>query len=235
MASPTVEGRTSAFHNTTNSLSLPLPTPVAAGDLIIAAVDTDLPNPITFPSPWVKIGDVSQAPGGGDVEAHVAVAYLDASGGETSVAIGTTFNTHAAAIAIRITGHEPPGTQAPEITIVARSIVSVADIPALTPTGGAKDYLWIAGAGRGVNHTATGAPTNYSNLTTITATGSQGASCHTCERSANLSSDDPGNITGTWNTDTTVAFLVAIHPLSAVPQKFVGAGGAARMRTAGFI
>jgi hypothetical protein len=128
-----------------------------------------------------------------------------------------------AAIAYNIQGHST--TQAPEKSTVATGSGSTIDPTTVTPTGGAKDYLWIAAA-RSAGEAAdtdtvmTSDPTNFGNRTQKT-TGTAGVvASNTClgcaDYASNASSMDPSsfgwNIGVAWSADT-----LAIHPAQAGP------------------
>jgi hypothetical protein len=140
----------------------------------------------------------------------------------------TTFTasavTRTAAIAYLISGAENPTTQAPQIGTTASGSSVSPDPPTTTPTGGAKDYLWIACLSRAGEEAdddtwATASPTNFTpnpplqkacgvagtNLGGIVAAASFGS---------NASSMNPAVFTiatGAWRAQT-----IAVHPTSVV-------------------
>jgi hypothetical protein len=142
----------------------------------------------------------------------------------------TTFtasaNTRTAAIAYLIAGAEDPATQAPQVGTTASGSSTTPDPPTTTPTGGAKDYLWIACLTRAGEEAdddtwATASPTNFtpnpplqkacgiagSNLGGIVAAASFGS---------NAASMNPATFTiatGAWRAQT-----IAVHPASVVPS-----------------
>ena len=146
---------------------------------------------------------------------------------------GTTITcTHGATLrmcagALSITGAASPAVQAPQSSTVAIGTGTAVGPTAATPTGGAKDYLWIALGGGGGEHTSppTTIPVNYgssSGWSTGTA-GAVGLNCTTfiATRNLNAASEDPG----TWTTSVAVdlgwtAWTIAVHPAppaAAVP------------------
>jgi hypothetical protein len=144
----------------------------------------------------------------------------------------TTFTasaiTRTAAIAYLISGAENPATQAPQVGTTASGSSTTPNPPATTPTGGAKDYRWIACLTRAGEEAdddtwATASPTNFlpdpplqkacgiagTNLGGIVATASFGS---------NAASMDPTTFTiatGAWRAQT-----IAVHP-SLVPPHAV--------------
>lgn len=138
------------------------------------------------------------------------------------------------AVSLSITGAEAPGTQAPQSSTVAVGTGSNPGPTACTPTGGAKDYLWLAvGMSDGEYVSPPGTiPASYG--------GSVGASSGTggtpdtntrtyvATRQLNAASEDPG----TWTTSVAVnsgwtAWTLAVHPatVAAVTVKQLTALG----------
>ena len=74
-----------------------LPAGIASGDLIIAFVAHDLNATATWPGPWVEIVDQSNGTTPG-----LHVAYLIASGGETTVTVTMSAAERSQHLAIRI-------------------------------------------------------------------------------------------------------------------------------------
>jgi hypothetical protein len=128
-----------------------------------------------------------------------------------------------AAITWRITGAENPSTQAPQVSTVVTggSLANTAQSGIVTPTGGAKDYLFLtmmSSAGEGVS--ATGAPANYTNLITANSGTVDTNTTNVCmagaSRQLNAASEDPGVFTHPGVVNGWSAYTVAIHPASAV-------------------
>jgi hypothetical protein len=141
----------------------------------------------------------------------------------------TTFTasavTRTAAIAYLISGAQNPSAQAPQIGTTSSGSSVSPDPPTTTPTGGAKDYLWIACLSRAGEEAdddtwATASPTNFlpnpplqkacgvagTNLGGIVAAASFGS---------NAASMNPAVFTiatGAWRAQT-----IAVHPSGALP------------------
>src|SRR3989344_5319624 len=85
-AFPTVAGvATSSRATNGTSDSVTLPSSIASGDLILVFIYKEGNGTFTFPSPWVEIKDA-----GSGTAATIGIAYLIASGGETSVTVTST-------------------------------------------------------------------------------------------------------------------------------------------------
>jgi hypothetical protein len=195
-----------------------LPSSIAAGDLIVVVIGGgSTGNSYTWPGSWVENADFEITTG---ETQGMTSAYLWASGGETSVTVTSAAGTRTTHCAVRISGAENPSTQVPNIAEVSGGGSPECDPPNLTPTGGAKDYLYIASAGSANGGSFTAAPTDYSNLQTVNSGGT--TSSHTAtgmaERSLNAASDNPGAFThDDASTRDWCAVTIAVHPTSGTP------------------
>lgn len=137
---PQVAASSTGSGNTSTQI-ITLPTPVAEGDLLLAFVAMGTSNPANFQSPWVVIGTagITGVPGA----VRLTVAYLKASGGETTV----TFTGAQQTVwrVYRITGYRDPDIQPPEVLFQTSTGGVPLDPPALTPAAGEKEYLWMTG------------------------------------------------------------------------------------------
>jgi len=156
-------------------------------------------------------------------------AYHQESGSE-----GTTFDITSsasekwAAIVYSISGAETPATQAPEATTFDNSGVASAspDPPAITPTGGSKDYLFIAAVatdGEEADDDTWGntSPSGYTpdpprqKTSGTTGLGTTNVSLETAELA--LTTAGPEN-PGAFGNDQSLAYAAAtivVHPASA--------------------
>lgn len=217
MAFPVVEstattGRTAA--ETTSPVTFPAT--ISANALIVCIARAAVAGAIGWPVDWVELVEDSS-----DASDDVtAIAYFTAVGNED----GTTFNvTHgsgkSAYIVYSITGAEAPATQAPQISAVAIGTSTLPDPASLTPTGGAKDYLWIWLGGWEGEQTSppAGAPTNYT-APGGASTGTGGVVATNCRvasarRALNAASEDPPLWTISVSDDW-AAWTMAVHPAS---------------------
>lgn len=81
--------------------------------------------------------------------------------------------------------------------------------------GDSNEYLWIATRSGDSTVNASAEPSGYSNLTTINAAGTRGASSATAEYQSEASSEDPGTFTS--NSEQWVCWTIAVEP--AVPTE----------------
>ena len=123
------------------------------------------------------------------------------------------------AICWEITGAENPATQTPEASAAAFGTTgaNVADPPTVTPTGGSKDYLFLAvGTQDGEVGAYTAFPTNYANL--IAANSGTGGAAGSnvvmggASRQLTAASENPGAFTHGTPITAWIAFAIAIHP-----------------------
>jgi hypothetical protein len=217
MAFPVVEATASGI-STASPIIASLPSGSVSGDLIVvylknAASGTWTQDPPT--SGWTEVFDANGA----------ALYYKQIGALEPTPSFRyTTTTVRACYISYRISGHEDPATQAPEASSGATGSSSSPNPDSLTPTGGAKDYLWIAvdgvNDGRRDHTGAPGAPGEiYTNLISVSAGGGpSGVGAGSAELQHNDSSEDPDVFTlsgsGTWYART-----IAIHPAPAVTRR----------------
>ncbi len=212
-ASPTVVQRTET-PITTSATSLTITFTQTSGNLVVIFLGlNDTAQALS------TVGDSFTNLTNTNATFHILYKKLDGSeGGDVIVTVATT--TRAAAIAYNIQGAEDPGTQAPEFSTVATGTSLTPDPGSITPTGGTKDYLFLASFrqnGEEANDDTwcnTG-PTNYTNLTATTAGIAGGANLNgsvcSAEFQATVSTEDPG----TFNVDQSLAwraYTVAVHP-----------------------
>ena len=222
MASPVDSARvgtnvTSA--STTHNVNVGSP---AAGTLLIVwARFAAAPGTITFTGYTQLALDSSDA---SDDTSVVFYRLADGTEGATDTCSPTN-SVKAGYICWEITGAIDPATQAPEISTVAvgTTTANTCDPGTVTPTGGSKDYLFLAlGAEDGEVGAFTGAPTNYSNLATANS-GTGGLPATNClmggaSRQLTASSENPGAFTHAAAVTGWTAFTVAIHPPGPSPD-----------------
>jgi hypothetical protein len=191
----------------------------AATDLHILVVCKGKDVTINAHGDWTELLDESGQVG------SLYIAYHYGTLG-SSTTFTASANTRTATIAYLISGAEDPATQAPQIGTTSSGSSTTPDPPTTTPTGGAKDYLWIACLSRAGEEAdddtwATASPTNFTpnpplqkacgvpgtNLGGIVAAASFGS---------NAASMNPATFTiatGAWRSQT-----IAVHPSSVVPS-----------------
>lgn len=186
-----------------------LPPGIMAGDLLVAGFVTFHDHIPTWPAGWTELAShaVSNLTSNNP---RATLVYRLADGTEgTSLAVTTAAGTPSAHLSYRISGH---GTQAPEVALNDHAGLPVTqpEPPALTPTGGAQNYLWLALAGMRVSPALT-YPTNYLTGVSSGSLTPGGGSFMGAQRQLNSASEDPGFFTvemGRYG----VAFTVAIYP-----------------------
>ena len=199
----------------TTSAVVDLPSVVNAGDTLLvlhrSAVGTASHG---YPGAWtVLFNDNSDAS-----DDRTSCAWLEATGteGGTTISITQT-SSKFASIAWVIRSATDPNIRAPEFATLATGTSTLPDPNSLSPTGGAKNYLWIWMGGWEGEQTSppASAPTSYdsqvgtdSGTAAAITTNVRVASAH---RFINATSEDPGSWTISASDDWT-ATVVAVHP-----------------------
>ncbi|MGH9249156.1 MAG: hypothetical protein ACRD0W_06535 [Acidimicrobiales bacterium] len=222
MTFPIVEGTNeSANTATAATIDVSLPASIAAGELLLVVVakgGSGTAAGVNAETGWTELVDEAVLRG-------AFVAYRQADGGEgATVQFDTSQVNRSAHMAFRISGAEAVGTQPPEISAVATGTSAAPDSNTCTPTGGAKDYLWLtfftqAGEEADDDTWVNNAATNYGNLMQKTSGiggTNVGANLGLSRRENNAASED-----AVWpaaSTDQSLAwraFTIAIHPAAA--------------------
>lgn len=232
MAFPVVESRNPTVDNDTGgaattgstaaaSHAVVLPASVSAGALLMIIGRTTTTGAVAVTGGGWTISQMSDASVGPDVIFWMYRNTL-AAGTEDGTSVTVTHGTaKLAAQSLSITGAEDPATRPPQ----AASTTSVGettamDAPALSPAGGAKDYLWLAvytneGALPALDKTP---PANYAGgvdvRTGVAGNNWDNSSVHVCTRSLNAATEDPGVVTLS-SADNWLALTIAVHPPSA--------------------
>lgn len=202
-----------------------LPSGIQAGDLILIVLDKgSTAATVNAHADYTELLDENAGNG-------LYIAYRRAVGGESNPTLVTSANTRTATIAFRISDAENPATQAPQIGTTATGTSLTPDPPSVTPTGGAKDYLWVAFAGMALEEAdddtwANTPPTNFTPSPPLqkscgTAGTNLGGLILAAYRQANAASQDPG----TFGVDTSAAWraqTIAVHPVPTLPTTVNG-------------
>jgi hypothetical protein len=205
MAFAVVAGSTSNFDSTAPR-EVTLPASIAAGDLIISAVQY-----VLGATPGTPAGYTVLVTGAISSEVGLVAYYKIAAGGETSFDPNITAH-FLNAISVRITGWH--GTSAPEATVTGNAASSASpNPPSLTPSWGSADTLWLAVGVIMVDGTAafTGVPTNYTSVVTSQA-GGEFCGISMGRRDLAASSEDPGAFTDSVTVEAWRAATIAIRP-----------------------
>ncbi|MDP2729141.1 MAG: hypothetical protein Q8O55_01505 [Dehalococcoidales bacterium] len=214
MAFPVVESSASTNRTAAETTSpISYPATVSPKALLVCIARATVAGAIGWPAGWNELVDFN-ADASDDV---TAIAWKEAVGNED----GTTFNvTHGsgkmAAIVYSITGAATTG-RPPQLSTFNIGTSTLPDPQDLTPTGGAKDYLWLWLGGWEGEQTSPPAsnPLNYT--TPLGAnTGKGGVVATNCrvasaQRNLNAASENPGSWTISVSDDWS-AWTMAVHP-----------------------
>jgi hypothetical protein len=201
MAFPVVISRATGRSTDALTHSITIPTG-SDGDLLVVVFSSDSARTITIDSgaQWNKLGQaVNAAAVTGSVFWKIAGTGANdiltlATGG---VAEGSSHVT------LRISGANMlDGTS-------ANGSSTNSNPPLHTPTGGSQDHLWIATRSGDALVVATAAPSGYTNLQTMAALSSTGASTNTAELESAGASQNPGTFTST--SEQWVAWTLAVY------------------------
>lgn len=183
-----------------------------AGNLLLWAVGIDGGGTTisVAPSGWTTITEDDNV---SDCGLHIFAKESegDENGGTETYTSGSA--ERSAHAMFEISGATPLATQAPEVgTAASHDAATTFDPPSLTPTGGAKDYLWFffLAVDRG-DESISAYPSGYSNTNLVnTAAAAGGAGIAYGSRTNNASSENPG--TGTMSNGDSLSQTLAIHP-----------------------
>jgi hypothetical protein len=217
---PTVVGTSSSETACDCAPTITLPAGIQSGDLIIAFLAKDSftggTATATWPSPWVEL--VDQTAG---TAATLHVAYLIASGGETTVLPTMSVNERSKHLAIRIAAGSWHGTTPPEVATAVAGVSANPNSGSLTPSWGSGRTLWITTFGIDApegTFPVTGWPTNYAdnNLSNgpVPPGATSAAGVALATRNLAAATEDPGAFT-TTGSDDWVASTVAVRPADA--------------------
>mgnify|MGYP001578964609 CR=1 FL=1 len=225
MAFPIVESSVSSDTGTVDGSShtVSLPSGIVSGDLLVAMFSTDSVFPggvtVTWPAGWTEFA--AQDANDNLEQLHVAYRLADGTEG-ASITVTTSSNQMSCAVVYRISGALVPATQPPEAASISGTSTNP-DPPNLTPTGGAKDYLWIAVAGTDNSASVNafeGYPASYaSNQHTDFNNSTGGATIAAATQNLNAASENPG--TFTQGSEQWAAMTIAIHPVAAITTEYV--------------
>jgi len=222
-SAPVVEARASGQTSTTDTTShaITLPSGIQTGELLLVVFSSD-----GFPFISVSSGTnwnfLGQASNGTTVTGAIFWKIAD---GSDSLTVGTSVAEQSSHISFRISGVKKPGNVTGSNS---NGSSTNSDPPSHTMPGtGNRGRLWIATRSGDAQVVATAAPSLYSNLQTIAATGSNGASTNTAERtvSSTAVTQNPGVFTSA--TEQWVSFTIGIdttgsHQLN-FSSDFIGA------------
>lgn len=220
MAFPVIQATNESTTSTAGtSHVVSLPASIVAGELLLILLNIGSTS-ATFNAlgGWTELVDEGVANG-----IAMWARQADATEGAT-VTFTSSASTRSAELSYRISGAQLLATQAPQLSTVATGTSVNPNATTCTPTGGAKDYLWItmfgmAGEEADDDTWVTGTPANYSGLlqkTGGTVGTNLGGLIAAASRSLNAASEDAGSFTTAvslaWR-----AYTVAVHPAPYTP------------------
>ena len=231
MAFPTITA-TNTTNGTTASANqvVNLPATVNAGETLLVflrSAGASGNGVHTYPAGWTKLFDI-----GSIDQTSMAWKKADGTEGGTTITITVTGgNTKFAALSWSIAGATDPTVTPPEDSAAASGNSTSPDPAIVTPTGGAKDYLWLAVMGiQGEQTSPPTFPANYT-ISQIAADSGVAGLPTTNVRVAgakrtdlNAASEDPGAFTVSA-ADEWRAFAVAVHPAGAAEAMTVDKWG----------
>lgn len=216
MAFPQVADSATSISGGGTAHTVNLPANIANGNLLLGFFVCDDDETIGWPGDWTEIFELAYLNG-----CTLSVAYRNADGNEgATITVNTSSDEQAGAIVHRITGHST--SQAPQASTGASGSSVSPDPDSLAPTGGAKDYMWIAVEGNDHNDQISSYPANYTDNQTNIKSGdaSSAASLGLATRELNAVSEDPDAFT-LGGTEQWIAVTVAIHPGGATEYSLV--------------
>lgn len=205
MTFPTVESTNSGTTAGAATHVINMPAGIQAGDLLLLFFGTDSSNSISNWDGFTELGSESNGTAN-----FFAIGYKIAVGSDTCTLTVTDTNEPGAHVIYRISGHD--SGQIPELSTVAEAATNTPNPTGVTPTGGAKDYLWILAAGWDRDRSISAWNANFTLNRLFESSGGSGGTCvGVSARKENVDSKDPGSMTIS-SADTWIAWTVAVHP-----------------------
>lgn len=196
-----------------------LPATIASGDLLIFCMAFgSISISTTTPAGWTQVFNDSIATGGESGSCE----YKVASGSEGASVSVTITSSRWSAISWRITGFDS-GT-APAVSTRSSAASATQSPPALTPSWGALDTLWIVADGHASANpipTTSTYPTNYTSNQIDNASGNttNDAVITSATRTANTATETPGSFTLSASKAGS-AYTLGIRPTSSTSKLY---------------
>ncbi len=184
--------------------------------LVFFAYDDNQGATFTWPgTDYTQILDVAASLIG------LEIRYRQIDGGEgSSFDITSSASEQSAHCIYEISGAIDPATQAPEGSTGASGESTTPDPDTVTPTGGAKEYIYIGATSTNTGSAVTGYPSNCpDSQITINSAGGNGVSCAIGSDQINAASFNPTTFTIDASEEW-IAAAIAVHP--AVSASDVG-------------
>ena len=207
-AFPLVAATSKALTAAGTSHAITLPSGIVAGNLLLLFFATDGDNSVTD---WDGFTQIYTGEDTRDISFHIG--WKIAAGSDTCT-LTVSDSEEGSHICYRITGHDT--SQMPEASTGSIADTSTPDPDELTPTGGAKDYLWIASEGNDHTETISAWPTNFAdNQVAQAGPGSGSCGIGVCSYNLNASVLNPAAFTLS-GSEQCIAVTVAVHPYVAI-------------------
>lgn len=210
MAFPVVEAITTyAPSLQVSTMQVVIPAGTVSGETLIIQAGVRAESFTTVPTGWNSFG----LSGGSNTEIRCLWKKADGTEGGDTVSLPLTGAADCSAFCLRVSGATDPTVTPPEAAVDFLDVDGPnPDPPSLTPTGGAKDYLWLAGFFVRNTSNISSFPTNYTDNQRAVNPASRAHQGAIASRDLNASSEDPGVYTiataGDWSTAT-----IAVHPV----------------------
>ena len=216
MASPVDSARqTTNITTAGTSHAINVGSPVSGTLLVVFVRFAAAPGTVTFTGYTQLVADTSDA---SDDDTRAYYRQADGTEGATDT-LSTTSSVKLAAIAYEVTGAANPASQAPEVSAVqtGTTVANQAGTNVvIDPTGGTKDYLFIAFAGLDQEGVTFSGPSGYSNNANANSGTTGAVAANTCigsaSRQATISEEIPGAFTHGAAANGWASFCVAVHP-----------------------
>lgn len=212
-AFPSVTSVTNSGSNPSqSSLSVSVPA-VSTGDRLLAFfIMAGGQGGGAAPAGWTRIYDDNQY-----VSVYEKIASTNENAGNVTFTQDTS-SGWAAQVYLISGSHPSDASQVSSVTSVANG--SSIDPPSFSPTGGAKDWLWVAidlhGHLFGTTRTISSYPTNYTSTTPSNQTGGISQQlAGSAYRQLNTATEDPGAFTLSGAIQTGRGFTIAVPPPSS--------------------
>lgn len=208
MAFPIVASTNTSNQTAGTTHTVNLPASISAGNLLIVFFVNEDDTTVTTPAGWSLLKAMLET---GAATNKMSIFYKVASGSEGATLSVTTSSSRVSShISYRITGY----ANTPQVSTGATSTTGNPDPDSLTPSGGAKDYLWIAACSTRFGSGAISSyPTSYSgsNLNSRITGALGGSNVAVGTRDLNASSENPGSFNFPTNQYWT-ACTIAVEP-----------------------
>ncbi len=200
-------------------VAMPASATTARGVLVVFSADS-APTVTTSSTGWTRLNGI-----GHSTFVSSTVFWKRPGVTLTTLTVNLSISEEGSYVVLAVDGASP--SEDPYLAGIAASGTNT-DPPNLTPSGGARDYLWIAARSNESTTVASAAPASFTNLTTATG-GASGASTATSERELNAASLNPGAFTSA--TEDAIAWTIAIPP--GVADQSITVGGIASGESVG--